>query len=292
MNPPAITAIVAVALALAGGAAAAPPAALEARPGAVLVAADWADGDSFPVKFPDGRTEALRLYGVDCFETNASDDSLARRLREQRAHFGFRGIAEAVRLGLEAKAFTATLLADPFVVHTRWERAPGRAGLPRFYAFVITAQGKDLAAELVAHGLARAHGVARPHPDGAAADEYAARLGDLESVAALKRLGGWKHSDPDGLAAQRREFRAEERNIEDDQRQAAEVNRQALRIDPNVASPDELDRLPGVGPVLAQRILQGRPYAKAGDLLNVEGIGPRQLQAIKPFLIFPPRESK
>lgn len=266
-------------------AAEAPPA-FETHPGSVMVTTDWADGDSFQVKLANGRVEVIRLYGADCFETDAKDESLARRLREQRAHFGFRSMADAVRFGLEAKEFTAKALAKPFTVRTRWERAPGRAGLPRFYAFVTTAEGKDLAADLVSLGLARAHGVTRATAGGASADEYAAHLTDLEEVAALKRVGAWRLCDPDGLPEQRREFREEERRIESEQKEVAEVKKETLRVDPNNAGPEELDRLPGVGTKLAQRILQGRPYSKPEDLLNVEGIGPKQLAAMRPFLEF------
>ena len=36
-----------------------------------LVEAGWADGDSFPVKLPDGKEIVLRLYYVDCNEVAA-----------------------------------------------------------------------------------------------------------------------------------------------------------------------------------------------------------------------------
>jgi competence protein ComEA len=51
----------------------------------------------------------------------------------------------------------------------------------------------------------------------------------------------------------------------------------ADRIDPNTATQEELQRLPGVGPVTAQRIIEERArgrYTSAGDLQRVKGIGP------------------
>jgi competence protein ComEA len=48
-------------------------------------------------------------------------------------------------------------------------------------------------------------------------------------------------------------------------------------VDINSATEQELDALPGVGPVLAQRIIEGRPYGTVDDLLRVAGIGPATL---------------
>lgn len=57
------------------------PKQLEKFEGCKLVAADWADGDSFLIKKPDGITMTIRLYGVDCLETGEMNDTQLRRLR-------------------------------------------------------------------------------------------------------------------------------------------------------------------------------------------------------------------
>jgi competence protein ComEA len=61
-------------------------------------------------------------------------------------------------------------------------------------------------------------------------------------------------------------------------------------IDPNTADRATLMRLPGVGPVLADRILVDRarsgPYARPEDLLRVPGIGPAKLAKLRAHLVF------
>lgn len=56
-------------------------------------------------------------------------------------------------------------------------------------------------------------------------------------------------------------------------------------LDLNRASAEELEALPGVGPALAERILEYRTKAggfkKVEELLKVPGIGPKKLAGIK-----------
>jgi DNA uptake protein ComE-like DNA-binding protein len=65
-------------------------------------------------------------------------------------------------------------------------------------------------------------------------------------------------------------------------------------IDPATASRADWDRLPGIGPRLAEAIVAHR--AAAGglrgpeDLLAVHGIGPRTLDRVSPYLVWPEGE--
>ena len=63
-------------------------------------------------------------------------------------------------------------------------------------------------------------------------------------------------------------------------------------IDVDRASREELERLPGIGPGLAARIVldrrQNGAFRSPDGLLRVRGIGPRTLERIRPYLAAPP----
>ena len=52
-------------------------------------------------------------------------------------------------------------------------------------------------------------------------------------------------------------------------------------LDLNNASAAELESLPGIGPALARRIIEGRPYRTVEDLLRIKGIGEGRLAEIR-----------
>lgn len=57
-------------------------------------------------------------------------------------------------------------------------------------------------------------------------------------------------------------------------------------VDVNSADVKTLETLPGIGPVLAQRIIEGRPYKTLADLGKVKGLSKAKLDAIKDDLTF------
>jgi competence ComEA-like helix-hairpin-helix protein len=242
------------------------------------------DGDSFFVK-TDGKTLHVRLYYVDCPENSTSSNSDAQRVREQTRYFGLPHATRTIHFGNEAKAFTGSTLSEPFTVHTAFASALGRSAKGRVYAFITTADGDDLGSLLVKNGLARAHGMGRETPDGIPRDEMKERLRDMETSAMLKRIGIWSESDPDRIAELRARQRAEELELQEIQSQVEEANSSQGSHDLNTATEKELQSIKGIGPVLAERIIAGRPYKTVDDLLKVKGIGPKTLEKIRPYVV-------
>ena len=56
-------------------------------------------------------------------------------------------------------------------------------------------------------------------------------------------------------------------------------------INVNAATLQELEQLPGVGPVTATNIIAARPIRTVEDLDRVKGIGPKTLEKLRPFVV-------
>ncbi len=110
------------------------------------------------------------------------------------------------------------------------------------------------------------------------------RLSDLELAAILKKVGIWSESDPDQIAQLRAKQRDQDRILRELQGEIKKSQVSSNIIDINKASETELQSINGIGPVLAGRIIAGRPYKNVEELLNVSGIGPKTLEKIRPYI--------
>jgi len=242
------------------------------------------DGDSFLVEV-NGKSFRVRLYFVDCPETSVNSKSDAQRVREQARYFGLTSAERIIHFGNEAKTFVEHVLDKPFTVYTAFASALGRSAKGRVYAFITTADGDDLASLLVQNGLARTHGMGRKTPNGIPRNEMIERLRDLETSAMLKRVGIWSESNPDRIAELRAKQRSEERKLQEIKNQATKAKSSQGLLDLNTATEKELQSIKGIGPILAKRIIAGRPYKTVDDLLKVKGIGPKKLEKIRAYVV-------
>jgi competence protein ComEA len=214
-------------------------------------------------------------------------------LRAQRSYFGItkakatarESIQLAKKYGEKAGFEVKKQLSAPFTIHTAFADARGDGKHKRIYAFVITADGKDLSALLVEKGLARAFGVSRQTYDDRSGNDYREHLRDLELQAAKRSEGVWAATQWGTLPAERKEQREADREI------TLSFDNQKIgpneRINPNTAARDALMTLPGIGEELANRIIEARPHQTSDDLLRVSGIGPATLKRILPHLELP-----
>jgi len=255
---------------------------LQMFPNARLVNNPNNDGDSFHINVADVQ---VRLYYVDCPETSIDSKSDARRIREQTRYFGLSSAERTIHFGNEAKNFVERILAKPFTLYTAFASALGRSSKGRVYGFIITADGNDLASLLVKNGFARTHGVGRETPDGIPRKQMLERFRDLEISAMLKRVGIWSESDPDRIAELRAKQRSEDQELKELQTKVKKAQSPHSLLDLNTASEKELQSIKGIGPVLAARIIAGRPYKTVDDLLKVKGIGQKRFEKFRHYFV-------
>ena len=223
------------------------------------------DGDSFHVRAND-KEYIFRLYLVDAPEIDAANPA---RLIEQAKHFGI-SVPQVIELGEAAKSFVQKKLAEPFTVSTRMANAMGRSNIERFYAFVRTKEG-DLSEQLVANGLARIYGRRGRSPEGLSSAAELQKLKTLENQAKQAKLGGWAAKI--------------ERSSAPTASPSTSKNERLFpaKFDINTATEKELRLIPGIGPVMAARIIAARPFRSADDLKKVNGIGDKKYAEIRPY---------
>ena len=268
------------------------------------------DGDSFHVSVSN-KEYIFRLYLVDTPETDARTPA---RLIEQAKYFQIT-VPQAIEVGEAAKEFTREKLSEPFTVFTRMWDAMGDSKIQRFYAFVQTKEG-DLGEQLVRNGLARNYGFKGAPPGLKNSRLELEKLQQLEDEAKKDRIGAWginagrlnlraQNSAPFSVfvAGEKARPRAHVRQIRSREFSASPAltpstaaaspaetkkshakEKPALgKIDINTATEKELTTVPGIGHVMAARIIAARPFHSADDLKRVSGIGDKKYMLIRPY---------
>ena len=125
----------------------------------------------------------------------------------------------------------------------------------------------------------------RKTPDGIPRNEMIETLSDLEISAMLKHIGVWSKSDPERLVELRSKQRVEEQELQETRTEVKKAESPEGLLNLNTATEKDLQSIKGIGPVIAGRIIAGRPYKSVDDLLKVKGIGPKVLEKIRPYLV-------
>jgi DNA uptake protein ComE-like DNA-binding protein len=249
-----------------------------------LVPNEGNDGDSFHVRTKD-KEYIFRLYFVDAPEVEATTPA---RLIEQAKYFGIT-VPQTIEVGQAAKSFVEEKLSEPFIVITRMASAMGRSRKERFYGFVETKEG-DLGELLVQNGLARPYGTTAPPPGFPNSKVESEKMEKLENEAKQQKIGGW------GENFGRLNVRSDDTNqagstlisnFSQTQRSPPAAPTAGApaenKLDVNSATEQQLETIPGIGPVMAQRIIAARPFKSAEDLRGVKGIGDAKYVKIRPY---------
>lgn len=266
------------------------------------------DGDSFHVS-AGAKEYIFRLYLVDAPET---DEMTPGRLVQQAKYFEIT-VPQAIEVGRVAKEFTREKLSEPFTVFTHMSDAMGQSRIERLYAFVEAKEG-DLGEQLVRNGLARVFGFKAVPPGLRSARVETEKLQQLENQARQEKIGGWgvnigRLNAPAGVSGPFSHFGSNQKPQELGRPAASpsfsstprpftqkvpggtpnpkkwhpKANTPLGRININIATEKELTTVPGIGHVMAARIIAARPFRSADDLRRVSGIGDKKYAQARPY---------
>src|ERR1051326_4052093 len=238
-----------------------------------------------------------------------------RRLIEQAKYFAIT-VPQAIEVGRAAKEFTRQKLSEPFTVFTHMSDAMGQSRLERFYAFVQTNQG-DLGEQLVRSGLGRNYGFKAVPPGLGSSRIELGKLQQFENEARQEKIGAWGISigrldvGPASLSSFSHYAVSTSprqpalltpitfpstpmpsplipsRGTPGPNRPHSKQKTPLGRIDVNTATEKELTTVPGIGHVMAARIIAARPFQSANDLEKVSGIGDKKYGRIRAYFLSP-----
>lgn len=115
-----------------------------------------------------------------------------------------------------------------------------------------------------------------------------ARQSQSDSAGEIKAVAVTEPADSTGAEGNSTGSEAESSERSSPRRSTSSARPAPHSININTASAGELTRLPGIGPVLADRIVEDRSvsgsYQRPADLIRVKGIGEKTFQKMEPYV--------
>ncbi|PYI58374.1 MAG: hypothetical protein DMC59_08670, partial [Verrucomicrobia bacterium] len=143
------------------------------------------------------------------------------------------------------------------------------------------------------NGLARVYGFKAVPPGLKSVRAELAKLQQLENQARQEKIGAWginasQLGPPQplptiALSTPRPGASKPPRGTPKSNRSHGKEKTPLGKIDINTATEKELTTVPGIGHVIAARIIAARPFMSADDLKRVSGIGDKKYEQIRPY---------
>lgn len=215
-----------------------------------------------------GQHYRFRPYFVDPVATEAES---AETLEDQARYFSL-PTNSVKTTGRRTSAATRDFLGDGFEVVTKWADARTDDAGPVYFAF-LRRRGEHLSLELVEAGLARIYGVppTGAWPGGMDPEAFLFGLKQAERRAQQKAIGIWS------VARDSPQLAGSDLEAVSDRTGAGTT----ATLDINTASAAEIATLPGIGPALAERIIEARPFDSVDAITSVPGISARTLAGFR-----------
>ena len=239
-----------------------------------------ATGNRFKVKYSNGSTEVVRLYGIECpmIGVKTGSEMEAVKLWRQRLQFGGSSVEIFRRAGVLARRCALNKASGKFTL-VKGDNIGLGYQVP---AVSIDINGEDMAELLVKTGWALPSLESFPHPDGRSPTDVHQ---NLKKIIPKKKIGIWSLVKDLSLKSNSEVLENHLKEVK------LVMNREFPLIDLNEATLFELQFLRGVGPATAGRIVTfrsvpGQQFTNWKDLSEIDGISEYGAKGMSQYLVF------